>query len=241
MTATSVSDAELLRFATDPIGWFGPDRTAMHTLPKAELEALQLAAGQLRFRDLAPRLPVVAGMAEEQGITGVERLEDLAPLLFPHTVYKSYPSSLLVDGRWDLLTKWLSRLVTADLGVLDLGKADSIDAWLELIDDSTELRLAHSSGTTGTLSFIPHTRIQYERLYQVARLDVLPDGDPAGVDVVWPSFRTGRSGIARHATAMWEQLAGSEDRFHPLHDGHLSADVMFLAGRLRAADRRSVV
>ncbi|MEV8374761.1 hypothetical protein AB0P21_18630 [Kribbella sp. NPDC056861] len=229
----SVTDLDC--FASDPIRYFGYSRVAMHSLPQAELEQLQLAAVQLRFESLLPHLPVLQTMAADQGITEVASLDDAAPLLFPHTVYKSYPVSLLLGNRFDQLTRWLDRLTTLDLSTLDVSGCDSIDSWLELLDATTELRLAHSSGTTGAMSFVPHSRTQYDRLYEIVRLDVIPDRTPEGIDVVWPSFRTGRSGIARHATAMAEQLAGTPDRFHTLHQGLLSADVMFLAGRLRAA------
>ncbi|MGW5049807.1 hypothetical protein [Actinokineospora sp. NPDC004072] len=234
----AASDTDLRTFAADATRWFDHDRMAMHTLPAADLAALQLAALRLRFSELRDRLPVLRALADEQRITEIGDLDDAAPLLFPHTVYKSYPASLLVDSRFDQLTTWLSRLTTVDLSGLDTRGCDSIDAWLDLLDSRTPLRLAHSSGTTGSMSFVPHTQVQYDRLYEIVRLDVLPDRDPEGLDVVWPSFRSGRSGIARHATAMAEQIAGRPDRFHTLHDGALSADVMFLAGRLRAAAAR---
>ncbi|MCG8915772.1 hypothetical protein L6E12_08220 [Actinokineospora sp. PR83] len=226
---------DLLTFAGNPVEYFSGSRLAMHTLPRGELERLQLEAARLRFAALRDRVPVLTTMAEEQGITELGGLDDAAPLLFPHTVYKSYPASLLTDNRFDRLTRWLARLTTVDLSEVDARGLGSIDAWLDLVDERTPLRLAHSSGTTGTMSFLPHTAVQYDRLYEMVRLDVNPDAD---VDVVWPSFRTGRSGIARHATAMGKQLGGSPDRFHTLHDGHLSADVMHLAGRLRAAAAR---
>ncbi|WP_250286814.1 MULTISPECIES: hypothetical protein [unclassified Frankia] len=232
------SDEDLLTFAGNPIEYFGHSRLAMHTLAPRRLAELQLAALKLRFAALRDRIPILRTLAEEQGIDEIRSLDDAAPLLFPHTVYKSYPARLLVDNRFDRLTTWLSRLVTVDLSGLDTTGCASIDGWLDLIDASTELRLAHSSGTTGTMSFIPHSAVEYDRLYEIVRLDVIPDRDPEGVDVVWPSFRSGRSGIARHATAMAEQIAGHPDRFHTLHPGLLSADVMFLAGRLRAAAAR---
>lgn len=238
MTPRSLTTPEVEAFAGDPIAFFERSRLAMHTLPQAELAALQLAALRHRFAELRDRLPVLRTMADEQQITEIVALDDAAALLFPHTVYKSYPASLLVDGRFDRLTTWLSRLTTVDLSGLDVSGCDSIDGWLELLDAETELRLAHSSGTTGTMSFIPHTYTQWDRLYEIVRLDVLPDDDGGAIDVVWPSYRTGRSGIARHAFAMSERLAGTPDRFHALHPGLLSADVMFLAARLRGAAAR---
>ncbi|MEV4898773.1 hypothetical protein AB0K48_56550 [Nonomuraea sp. NPDC055795] len=228
------------QFADDPMEYFARSRVAMHTLPPDELAALQLAAARTRFAEQYGTLPVLRTMADEQGIDEIGDLDAAAPLLFPHTVYKSYPASLLLEGRFDLLTRWLSRLTTVDLSGLDTSRCDSIDAWLDLLDTRTEVRLAHSSGTSGSMSFVPHTAGQYRKLYQIVRLDVLPDGAWTGehVDVVWPGHRLGRGGIDRHAAAMAEQIAGSPERFHTLHSGLLSADVMFLAGRVRAAAAR---
>ncbi|GAA2264690.1 hypothetical protein GCM10010415_30910 [Streptomyces atrovirens] len=232
---------DVRRFADDPLRWFGGDRDAMHRLPAPDLTALQLAALRLRFTELAGRLPVVGALAREQHLDHIGTLDDAAPLLLPHTVYKSYPASLLSQGRFDQLTRWISQLTTVDLGGLDTAGCDSVDAWLALIDDGTRLRLAHSSGTSGTMSFVPHTAEQYALLYETVRQDTVPPGTAPDepVHVVWPSHRSGRSGIARHATAMSEQLARhSPDHFHTLDPGHLSADLMLLAARVQAAGKR---
>ncbi|GGL61388.1 hypothetical protein GCM10010129_01180 [Streptomyces fumigatiscleroticus] len=226
--------ADIQCFADDPTAYFGRSRRAMHTLPAAELAGLQLAALRMRFEQLCDRVPVLRTMADEQRIRSIDRLDDAAPLLFPHTVYKSYPVSLLTEGRFDRLTQWLARLTPVDLSGLDTAGCESIDGWLDLLDTRTELRLAHSSGTSGTMSFVPHSAVQYARLYDTVGLEVVP-GAVGPVDCLWPGFRTGRSGIARHATAMEEQIAREPGHFHALHPGHLSADVMFLAGRLSAA------
>ncbi|MEU2234954.1 hypothetical protein ACH4A8_04810 [Streptomyces vietnamensis] len=234
-------DGDVRQFADDPLRWFGGDRDAMHRLPAPDLAALQLAALRLRFTELVDRLPVVGALAREQQLDGIGALDDATLLLLPHTVYKSYPPSLLSQGRFDQLTRWISRLTTVDLSGLDTAGCDSVDAWLTLIDDHTRLRLAHSSGTSGTMSFVPHTAEQYSLLYEIVRHDTVPAGTPADepVHVVWPSYRSGRSGIARHATAMFEQLSRhSPDHFHTLDPGHLSADLMLLAARVKAAGGR---
>ncbi|MFF3439404.1 hypothetical protein [Streptosporangium sp. NPDC002721] len=237
------ADTEVRLFAEDPVGFFGPSRWRMHTLAPDRLAALQLAALRMRYAELRDRIPVLRTIADEQRIGEIGTLDDAAPLLFPHTVYKSYPVSLLLDNRFDQLATWLGRLTTVDLGGIDFSGCDSIDAWLDLLDARTDLRPAHSSGTSGTMSFVPHTRQEYAALYRTVRLDALPDGvswrEP--MDVVWPGFRAGRGGIDRHAGAMAEQMAGTPDRFHALHPRSLSADVMFLAGRLRAAAARGEV
>lgn len=234
------TDADIHDFASDPLAFFGPSRHAMHTLPLPQLAELQLAALRLRFGQLRDRLPVVRTMADEQGVHEIAGIDDAAPLLFPHTVYKSYPPSLLLNARFDQLTTWLSRLTTVDLSGVDASGCDSIDGWLDLLDTHTALRPAHSTGTSGTMSFAPHSYDDFDKLYEIMRLDVFPDPADADahIDFVYPYFRTGRSGIARHGAAIMERIARDPDRVHTLHPGLASADVMFLAGRLRAAAAR---
>jgi len=234
-----LSNADVHRFATDPAVHFGHDREAMHTLDPPALADLQLAALRMRFHELRERIPALTALADAHGVHDVERLDDAAPLLFPPGTYAAYPAEDLREGRFDRLTRWLGGLTTVDLSTVDTSDAsgcDSIDAWLQLLDDSTELRVAHSADASGTMAFVPHTATQYEKASDVLRLDVLSAGESGGVDVVWPGYAHGRTGLARHAAATARQLAGTPDRFHALHPGALSADLTYLAGRLRAAD-----
>lgn len=230
------SDADLRRFASEPAVHFGHDREAMHTLDPAELADLQLAAVRLRLRELRERVPALAALADAHGVRDVDRLDDIAPLLYPTGTYASYPAEHVREGRFDRLTEWLDRLTAVDLSTVDASGCDSIDAWLDLLDRRTELRVAHSADCSGTMAFVPHTATQYERVHEVLRLDVLPPGDRTGVDVVWPGFARGRTGLGRHATALARHVAGTPDRFHALYPGALSADLVHLAGRLRAAE-----
>src|SRR3546814_15619568 len=85
----------------------------------------------------------------------------LAPLLYPHTVYKSYPISYLERARFDKLTKWLGGLTTVDISNVNASGIESIDDWLDLLDAETPLTVAHTSGTTGKLSFVPRTKEQW--------------------------------------------------------------------------------
>ena len=114
--ATAIStDAAALRMANDPPRYFGYSHDAAHRAPREEIDELQRAGLRQRFRDLRDDLPVLKSAADEQGIAAMDRIEDGARMLFPHTVYKSYPVSLLEKNRFDQMTKWLNRLTTNDL------------------------------------------------------------------------------------------------------------------------------
>jgi polygalacturonase len=121
---------DAVRMADDPPAFFGHSARAAHHVPRAEIEAMQLAALQERFAALRDGVAVLKAAADEQGIDRIASLDDGGRLLFPHTVYKSYPVSLLERNRFDQMTKWLSRLTTIDLSGADVGGCDGIDSWL---------------------------------------------------------------------------------------------------------------
>ena len=45
-----------------------------------------------RFERLRPEVSALDALATRQGVDRVQSLEDAAPLLFDHRVYKSYPT-----------------------------------------------------------------------------------------------------------------------------------------------------
>src|SRR5689334_22152028 len=113
-------DKDALRMADNPPAYFGYSAGAAHRLQRPDIEAMQLAALRQRFASLRDRLPVLKAAADEQDVHELTGLKDGARLLFPHTVYKSYPVSLLERNRFDQMTKWLSRLTTIDLSAADV-------------------------------------------------------------------------------------------------------------------------
>lgn len=235
------------RFADSPASYFGHSWHAMHHLPPRELEALQLAAVQVRFDELRDAIPTLTAMVREQGVDSIDELDDIVPLLFQHSVYKSYPASLLWGSRFVELTRWLNRLTTCDLSALDVSACRSVDEWLDVLDAETELRVAHSSGTTGTMSFLPRSAHEWDRMFEGARCGMFQFSDPSGAggahegeyfDLIWPLYRHGRSAIMRMPEMGMKHLLGSEERLHVLRPGRMSSDAMLVAARLRAAAAR---
>jgi hypothetical protein len=245
----AVTAAEARRMADDPAVYFGGVGYEAQHLPVADLTAMQLLGLQQRFADLRNRVPVLQTLADEQKIQEIDRLDDIAPLLFPHTIYKSYPTSLLENNRYDRLTKWLGRLTTCDLSKADVSACDGIDSWLDALERDTEVRVLHSSGTTGTMTFLPRARAEYQTFFRTQRMNVSEFIDPQNkadhtdehFDVVWGTYSRGRSGQIATIDFFRDQMAGSPDRFHPLIEGRMSADVMYLAARLKAASARGEV
>jgi hypothetical protein len=237
---------EAVRMADDPPAWFDYSARIAHAMPRPEIEALQLAALQARFASLRERIPVLSAVAQEQGIDAIMSLGDGARLLFPHTVYKSYPVSLLERNRFDQMTRWLSRLTTADLSHAEVSQCDGIDSWLAALEESTGLSVTHSSGTSGTMTFLPRTsdgyRIMSEVFGMTSRdfngLDDRPGARSEPWHTFYLGFRGGRSHAGRAAGWAFDNFARSPEYFHTLYDVEMSSDVMFMAARVRRAEAR---
>jgi hypothetical protein len=234
---------DAVRMADDPPRYFDYSAAAAHRLPRADAEALQLAALQQRLASLRPRLPVLRAAADELGIATIARLEDGANLLFPHTVYKSYPVALLEKNRFDKMTQWLGRLTTVDLSGADVSQCDGIDSWLAALEAGAGLSVTHSSGTGGAMTFLPRTSDGYRLLSEIFGMtsrdfNGLDRGDQAPWRCFYLGFRGGRSHAGRAARWAFDNFAKSADHFHPLYDIDMSSDVMFMAARVRRAEAR---
>lgn len=238
------------QLAADPRNFENARYNEGFGLSNAARESAQLAALRMRFNTLRESLPALAKVAEEQSVSRIDAIEDVVPLLFPHTVYKSYPLSFLEQGRFDRLTKWLGSLTTIDLSKVDLSGVDTIDGWIQALEKVGGEKVGglapiHTFGTSGKLSIIPRTK-EHLRLTATINARAIRDfhGAGAGPDLIEtsmpliaPSYRHGASAIARGMNLMADLYGGGEALFlYP--DAYFSADVLSLAGRLRAAESR---
>ena len=114
----------------------------------ADLRETQLAALDERFQDRKERIRLLGHRAREAGTSEIRRREDMVPLLFPHTVYKSYPESFLVEERWDRLGKWLGTISPYPVSPIETSGISGIDAWIERLQANGHY-VSCSSGTTG--------------------------------------------------------------------------------------------
>ena len=114
-----------------------------------DVEAYRLAELKARFDELQPRVGALRKLAQLQGVSRIDSLDDAAPLLFQHTVYKSYPMAFLEKGRFDALTKWFGQLTAHDLSKVDASGCKFVDEWLLLLQNTTPLKPIHTTGTSG--------------------------------------------------------------------------------------------
>ncbi|PLK26156.1 hypothetical protein [Novosphingobium sp. TH158] len=114
----------------------------------AELRDLQVQALNERFQDRKDKIRLLRHRAEEAGIEEITSVEDMVPLLFPHTAYKSYPESFLMEEKWDRLTKWLGTVSPYPIEGVDLEGITDIDDWIARLA-AKGYYISCSSGTTG--------------------------------------------------------------------------------------------
>src|ERR1700744_2120376 len=119
MTVTNKAARPVTEFMNDPIGFFGQSYTQMHSIDRDELEELQRQAMGVRFREHYQCIEMLRKLADRLGITALNEFNDVVPLLFSHTAFKSYPAALVDKKRFDLMTKWLDKLTSYDLSDVD--------------------------------------------------------------------------------------------------------------------------
>lgn len=121
-----------------------------------ELQPLRLAAAQQLFALRREQVALLRHRADEAGIGEIKSFDDIVPLLFAHTVYKSYPQQLFDKGRWDQMLRWLQSLSVSDLSNVDIDGVRDVDDWIERLWAAGHAVLA-TSGSSGKVSFLTHT------------------------------------------------------------------------------------
>ncbi|MEU9345314.1 hypothetical protein AB0D74_29340 [Streptomyces sp. NPDC048278] len=121
--------------------------------PAQEVRELQLEAAREAFTAHRERIPLLRTRAEETGVHEITALPDLVPLLFSHTSYKSYPVSLIENGRWDRLLRWYSTVSVVEPDDVDVEGVTDIDEWTDRITAAGH-RPYITSGTSGKVSFL---------------------------------------------------------------------------------------
>jgi hypothetical protein len=117
-------------------------------VPSEDLRELQVAALDERFQENRDRIKLLKHRAQEAGIDEIRSQDDMVPLLFPHTAYKSYPESFLMEERWDRLTKWLGTVSPYLIEGIDMEGIANIDDWITRLEAKGYF-ISCSSGTTG--------------------------------------------------------------------------------------------
>jgi len=124
------------------------DDSGRYDIPAEELRGAQVEAMNERFQERKDKIKLLAHRAADAGISEVRTIEEIVPLLLPHTAYKSYPESFLIDEKWDRLSKWLDTVSTHRVPPVNKDEIADVDGWVEKMMESGHY-VSCSSGTTG--------------------------------------------------------------------------------------------
>lgn len=219
---------------------------ALFAWDRVTVERFQLAALRERFHQLLPHVSALRSRADANGITDIASLDAACPLLFDHSAYKSYPISLLERKRFGQLTQWLDGLTSVDLSHVNTSRCTSIDGWLDQLEAETDLRIYHTSGTSGKLSFIPRTELERDLWNTSLGKSFAGFGDDPGtrlggdgerMHVVCPNAAKGRYTAQYIVHYLRNCVAPRPEDCHVL-DGATSADLVSLSGRIRVAQAK---
>ncbi len=127
---------------------------AHRRLDEAETARIRRSAIELCHDHYRSSIPFYQQVCRRMGVAGAADFETIAAhLLVPDDIFKSYPSRLLDEGRFDEMSRWISRISTVTLDA-DVSSVETIDDWIEVVERAG-LRLVFSSGTSGHISFVP--------------------------------------------------------------------------------------
>src|SRR5580698_8276706 len=101
-----------------------------------DLRALQLEAVRELTSQRRQQVRLLDKRATEVGLSEVRSLQDVVPLLFSHTTFKTYPESFVDDGRWDRMNLWLQTLSTRPVKGIDLESVRDVDDWVARLRDA---------------------------------------------------------------------------------------------------------
>ena len=169
--------------------------------PMSDIVPMQLRAAQELFELRRDQIPLLKRRAQEAGIDRIKTLQDIVPLLFAHTVYKSYPPSFVEQGRWDRMLTWLNTLSVDDVTTVNVEGVKDVDDWIARLWEAGHMVLA-TSGSSGKCSFLNHTRGDSEMKkrhfrHAVGWPFVKPSGDRA---VFWLGPTKGPNSACEAAT-----------------------------------------
>ena len=224
---------------THPGGWAQYPFEKLFQLSLKDIEKLQLEAVQQRFDQLKDSVPALERLANRQGVKRIERISDALPLFFDHRVYKSYPLSLIETRDFSKLTAWLNRLTLHNLLKMDLSGLNTIDGWLSRLDDYG-MMIGHSTGTTGKLSFIPRSLVEWPAFKasynDTSRASSGVDPTKDFLPTFFPGYRGGHQMMMKMLNLFNIPAAGGPEHYHTLYQTPLSSDLMSLAARLQSAE-----
>lgn len=224
-----------------PDTWLDHGYEPLYALSWRDYQDVQLAALKLHFSKVSGSVAALDKLADREGIKSIDSIEEGLPLLFDHRVLKNYPLSLIEKRDVGRLNAWLDRLTTHDLTQVDLAGVNTVDGWLDRLDDFGML-VGHSSGTTGKLSFVPRSQVEFpswqRTYYEAQRATTGVDAYTDKVETFFPGYRGGHQMMMKMLALFNVPAAGGPEHYHTLYSHHISSDLLSLAARMQVAEDR---
>jgi hypothetical protein len=197
-----------------------------------ELEPVWVEAINERLVECRGSVKVLDRILEATGIDTVDSLKQVVPLLFPHSVYKSYPETFVRKGAWDRMSSWVDTLAKYRVEGIDHEGIEDVDGWMARLHEAGHFVFA-TSGTTGKHSYLDMSALDLETI----ALSQFPRGVPA--DQSWAVFvcgpRTAPSKAAMYFRAFAERFG------HPDKTYFMSHEPMRMADLTKAAELRKAM
>lgn len=228
----------------NPGAWTYRKWEDLMAIPREELDKLQLEAVRINFARMRNKIPALKKLADRQGVEHIDKIEDVLPVCFDHRVLKNYPIQIIENRDFPKLTNWLDKLTAHDLTKVDLSGLTTIEEWLARLE-AYGMLVTYSSGTTGKLSFVPRS---YDEIgpwkYHFFNVNYACSGiDPwkTKLPTLSPTYRGGYQTMLKMMTLFSAEMAGGDEHYITLYDGHIPADLMALSGRLQSAEDKGEI
>lgn len=143
------------------------DSPGRHDIPLADLLETQIEAANERLAEHRQSIRLVANRADTAGVGEIRTPDDLVPLLFAHTAYKSYPEAWLNQGKWAQMCSWLDTVSATRVRDIDNDDVSGLDEWIERLAAKGHY-ISCSSGTSGKVSMIPSSMADRDFVKRVA-------------------------------------------------------------------------
>ncbi|MGV9860677.1 hypothetical protein ACWDTD_18775 [Gordonia sp. NPDC003425] len=194
-----------------------------------DLEELWIDAIDFRFQQCRERIGVLQRLADEAGVDSITSLDDVVPLLFAHTAYKSYPEAFIDNGRWDRMNVWLNTLSTHEVSGVDVAGVADADDWIARCHAAGHYVFA-TSGTSGKNSFLNQSQADVD----FANTATIPPGLPRDNSI--PIFVLGPRKAPNRASATFTNLVsvcGRPDAVYFMTDAELRITDLSQMARMR--------
>jgi hypothetical protein len=128
-----------------------------------QAKELRRQAILINHQNYLKTIPFYRKLAQEEGCNENIDLNIIKQkLILPEDIFKSYSQEWLDNNNYTAMNKWLSSLYCQNVEV-DVTRVCSIDDWISRLDEAG-IEISCSSGTSGTISFVPRSTANWETI-----------------------------------------------------------------------------